>query len=31
MKVLAWNLFHGRSQPPSGRDLLPEFGATLAG
>ncbi len=31
MRVLTWNLFHGRSVPPSGRDLLPEFTAALAG
>ena len=31
MRVLTWNLFHGRSVPGAGRDLLPEFGATLAG
>jgi endonuclease/exonuclease/phosphatase family metal-dependent hydrolase len=31
MRVLTWNLYHGRSVPPSGRDLLPEFTAVLAG
>src|SRR5918997_6839625 len=31
MRVLTWNLYHGRSVPPSGRDLLPEFSAALAG
>jgi len=31
MRVLTWNLFHGRSVPPSGRHLLPEFTAALAG
>ena len=31
MRVLTWNLYHGRSAPPSGRDLLPEFTAALAG
>jgi endonuclease/exonuclease/phosphatase family metal-dependent hydrolase len=31
MRVLLWNLYHGRSVPPSGRDLLPEFTAALAG
>ena len=31
MRVLTWNLFHGRSQPPAGRDLLDEFAAALAG
>jgi endonuclease/exonuclease/phosphatase family metal-dependent hydrolase len=30
MRVLTWNLFHGRSQPPAGRDLLAEFGDALA-
>jgi endonuclease/exonuclease/phosphatase family metal-dependent hydrolase len=30
IRVLSWNLFHGRSQPPSGRDLLDEFATTLA-
>src|SRR5918998_886282 len=31
MRLLPWNLYHGRSVPPSGRDLLPEFSAALAG
>ncbi len=31
MRVLTWNLFHGRAIPPAGRDLLPEFAAALAG
>jgi len=31
MRVLTWNLFHGRSQPPSGRGLLHAFAARLAG
>lgn len=31
MRLLTWNLFHGRSQPPAGRDLQGEFAATLAG
>lgn len=31
MRVLTWNLYHGRSVPPSGRNLLPEFTAALAG
>jgi endonuclease/exonuclease/phosphatase family metal-dependent hydrolase len=31
LRVLTWNLFHGRAVPPAGRDLLPEFGAALAG
>ena len=31
MRVLTWNLFHGRAQPPAGRDLQREFAAALAG
>ena len=31
MNVLTWNLFHGRAQPPAGRDLQREFAAALAG
>ena len=31
MHVLSWNLFHGRSDPPAGRELLDEFAAALAG
>ncbi len=31
MRVLTWNLFHGRSRPPAGRSLLSEFGAALDG
>ena len=31
IRVLTWNLFHGRSKPGSGRDLLPEFTDALAG
>jgi endonuclease/exonuclease/phosphatase family metal-dependent hydrolase len=31
LRVLTWNLFHGRSVPPSGRPLLAEFSAMLAG
>lgn len=30
MRVLAWNLFHGRSLPPSRRDLKAEFAGLLA-
>jgi endonuclease/exonuclease/phosphatase family metal-dependent hydrolase len=30
LRVLTWNLFHGRSVPPSGHELLDEFGAALA-
>jgi endonuclease/exonuclease/phosphatase family metal-dependent hydrolase len=29
LRTLTWNLMHGRSQPPAGRDLLDEFGAAL--
>lgn len=31
MRVLSWNLFHGRSKPGAGRSLLNEFAAALAG
>jgi endonuclease/exonuclease/phosphatase family metal-dependent hydrolase len=31
MRVLTWNLYHGRSRPPSGRSLLNEFCAALDG
>ena len=31
MRVLTWNLFHGRSVPPSGRGLLNAFAARLDG
>jgi endonuclease/exonuclease/phosphatase family metal-dependent hydrolase len=31
LRVLTWNLFHGRSVPETRRSLLPEFAATLAG
>ncbi|HEV2775031.1 MAG TPA: endonuclease/exonuclease/phosphatase family protein, partial [Solirubrobacteraceae bacterium] len=31
MRVLTWNLFHGRAQPPAGRDLQADFAAALAG
>ncbi len=31
MRVLSWNLFHGRSLPPAGRDLMDDFSARLAG
>ena len=30
MRVLTWNLFHGRAVPPAGRDLLPDFAERLA-
>lgn len=31
MEILTWNLFHGRSVPPAGRDLQAQFAAALAG
>jgi endonuclease/exonuclease/phosphatase family metal-dependent hydrolase len=31
MRVLTWNLYHGRAVPPAGRDLLADFAAALAG
>ncbi len=31
LRVLTWNLMHGRAQPPAGRSLLPDFRAALAG
>lgn len=31
VRVLSWNLFHGRAEPPAGRPLLHEFATTLAG
>jgi endonuclease/exonuclease/phosphatase family metal-dependent hydrolase len=31
LRVLTWNLEHGRSEPPSRRELLGEFGAALDG
>jgi endonuclease/exonuclease/phosphatase family metal-dependent hydrolase len=31
MKVVTWNLFHGRAQPPAGRDLFDRFADALAG
>jgi endonuclease/exonuclease/phosphatase family metal-dependent hydrolase len=30
LRVLTWNLFHGRSLPPAGRSLASEFSQTLA-
>jgi endonuclease/exonuclease/phosphatase family metal-dependent hydrolase len=30
MRVLSWNLLHGRSVPPSGRDLYHEFSELIA-
>jgi endonuclease/exonuclease/phosphatase family metal-dependent hydrolase len=31
MRVLTWNLLHGRSVPPTGRDLFDEFAGALVG
>jgi len=31
MRVLSWNLFHGRARPEAGRELLAEFTAALSG
>jgi endonuclease/exonuclease/phosphatase family metal-dependent hydrolase len=31
MRVLTWNLYHGRSRPSAGRSLLNEFAAALDG
>src|ERR671932_495336 len=31
LRVLTWNLFHGRSKPEARRSLLPGFSAMLAG
>jgi endonuclease/exonuclease/phosphatase family metal-dependent hydrolase len=31
VRVLTWNLYHGRSRPPSGRSLEREFADALAG
>jgi endonuclease/exonuclease/phosphatase family metal-dependent hydrolase len=31
VRVLTWNLFHGRAVPPAGRSLLDEFASALAG
>jgi endonuclease/exonuclease/phosphatase family metal-dependent hydrolase len=31
VRALTWNLYHGRSPKPSGRSLLKEFSAALAG
>ena len=30
MRVLTWNVYHGRAEPPAGRDLFEEFAALLA-
>jgi endonuclease/exonuclease/phosphatase family metal-dependent hydrolase len=31
LRILSWNLFHGRAVPPAGRNLLGDFSAALAG
>jgi endonuclease/exonuclease/phosphatase family metal-dependent hydrolase len=31
MRVLTWNLYHGRSVPPAGRNLVGDFAQTIAG
>jgi endonuclease/exonuclease/phosphatase family metal-dependent hydrolase len=31
LRILTWNLFHGRSKPDTGGSMLPHFAATLAG
>ena len=31
MRILTWNLFHGRALPNAGRDLQAEFTAALEG
>ncbi len=31
VRVVTWNLFHGRAKPPAGRPLAAEFAAALAG
>lgn len=31
MRILTWNLYHGRAEPPAGRDLFDEFAEALAG
>ena len=31
LRVLTWNLFHGRAVPPAGRDLFAEFARRVAG
>jgi endonuclease/exonuclease/phosphatase family metal-dependent hydrolase len=31
LRVLTWNLFHGRSDPESARSLLPDFAERIAG
>jgi endonuclease/exonuclease/phosphatase family metal-dependent hydrolase len=31
VRVLTWNLYHGRAVPPAGRPLLAEYATTIAG
>lgn len=31
MRVLVWNLYHGRAVPPAGRSLMREYGSLIAG
>ena len=31
MRILTWNLYHGRARPPAGRELFEEFAAAIAG
>lgn len=31
LRVLTWNLFHGRAVPPAGRELLEDYGNALSG
>lgn len=31
LRVLSWNLYHGRAVPPAGRSLVAEFSSALAG
>src|SRR4051794_27114653 len=31
LRVLSWNLYHGRAVPPAGRPLFDEFAELLAG
>jgi endonuclease/exonuclease/phosphatase family metal-dependent hydrolase len=31
LRVLSWNLYHGRAVPPAGRSLLDEFAGLIAG
>lgn len=31
MRILTWNLYHGRAEPPAGRDLFDDFARAIAG